>query len=130
MRWISLCFTVLPHVSSEIQSFLLILLLPSISSLASKMAVWMLCHFFLVLSLAFWVRCVIFSISFSRFLRTVLFFSLSVLNFGLSAISLILSAAVLSQTLPISSLWSLAASAPLTARTSSSDLLYFLWIVM
>ena len=50
---ISLRFTILPHVSSEIQSFLLIFLLPNISSLASRRAVQMLCHFFSVLSLAF-----------------------------------------------------------------------------
>ena len=50
---ISLHFALLPHVSSEIQSFLLVFLLPSISSLASRRAVWILCDFFLVLSLAF-----------------------------------------------------------------------------
>ena len=125
LPFISLRFAILPHVSSEIQSFFLIFLLPNISSLASRRAIRMLCHFFSVLSLAFWVHWVIFSISFSRFLWIILPFSLSVLNFGLSAISLTLSAAVLSWTLPVSSWWSLTASAHLKALTSSNDLLHF-----
>ena len=64
---ISLRFAILPHVSSEIQSFLLIFLLSNSSSLVFRRAVRMLRHFFSVLSLAFWVFWVIFSISFSRF---------------------------------------------------------------
>ena len=104
-------FAILPLVSSEIHSFLLVFLLPSISSLASKRAVWILCHFLSVHSLAFRVRCIIFSISFSMLLRSVLRCILSVLNFGLSVMSLSLCAAILSWTLPISSWWSLASSA-------------------
>ena len=122
---ISLRFAILPHVSSEIHSFLQVFLLQSISSLASKKGG------FNFMPLLYGALVVILGqlyylfISFSILLRTILLFSLSVLNFCLSAMSLTLSAAILSWTIPISSRWPIAISAPLKARTSNGDILHF-----